>query len=368
MNGNIGDILEKKTHAMANSNYNKQKKNDPRNSMFQIFSPKKKNSKNLLNENPKDIFKANNNINSIISKNLKSIYDENKDDINNDNNNLFENIHSLIKKNRNSNKHLYDQTLLHIQNNSDKNMNKEMKNLLFPKNSLKKRLQNTQIIHSKNVLKKDSIVSKSLKSTAVHLTKKLDFISFNKKENKKADKKNSIKENRKKLKIKSVSYESKTPKNRSKNKSLGFVFNKKRNSSLFNNFNFNLKKPDVNYENEISKEEGKGFNDNLALQIKSDINGFITNNMNDNKNKGRRFSMNLLSNNSKSSSQSNSKLAAPRRSVFVDSPKKNMIIPTLKQIHNDITKTFLDSRIEKVKKELDEFEKNEVSEMISDFK
>ena len=180
MNGNIGDILEKKTHAMANSNYNKQKKNDPRNSMFQIFSPKKKNSKNLLNENPKDIFKANNNINSIISKNLKSIYDENKDDINNDNNNLFENVHSLIKKNRNSNKHLYDQTLFHIQNNSDKNMNKEMKNLLFPKNSLKKRLQNTQIIHSKNVLKKDSIVSKSLKNTA-HITKKLDFISINKK-------------------------------------------------------------------------------------------------------------------------------------------------------------------------------------------
>ena len=60
--------------------------------------------------------------------------------------------------------------------------------------------------------------------------------------------------------------------------------------------------------------------------------------------------MNLFSNNSKSSSQSNSKINAPRRSVFVDSPKKNMIIPTLKQINNDITKTFLDSRIEKVKK------------------
>ena len=97
--------------------------------MFQIFSPKKKNSKNLLiNENPKDIFKASNNINSIISKNLKSIYDENKNDINNDHNTLFENVHSLIKKNRNSNRHLYDQTLFYIQNNSDKNMNKESKN------------------------------------------------------------------------------------------------------------------------------------------------------------------------------------------------------------------------------------------------
>ena len=362
MNGNIGDILEKKTHAMANSNYNKQKKNDLRNSMFQIFSPKKKNSKNLLiNENPKDIFKASNNINSIISKNLKSIYDENKNDINNNHNTLFENVHSLIKKNRNSNRHLYDQTLFYIQNNSDKNMNKESKNLLFSKNSLKKKFQNSQIIHSKNLLKKENIVRKSFKNT-IQFTRKLDSISSDKKGDKKENEKDKIKEN---LKESKIGYECKTPKNRSKNKKPGFVINKKRNSSLFNNFNFNLKNPKENFESEILNGENKEFKDNsnnIDLKFKSGFKGIINNNIS----KNRRLSMNLFSNNSKSSSQSNSKINAPRRSVFVDSPKKNMIIPTLKQINNDITKTFLDSRIEKVKKELNEYEKNEVSEMISD--
>ena len=56
-----------------------------------------KNSKNVINNNPKDLFNANNKINSILSKNLKSILKENKD-------NLPKNTHApkenycLIKK------------------------------------------------------------------------------------------------------------------------------------------------------------------------------------------------------------------------------------------------------------------------------
>ena len=42
MNGNIGDILEKKAHAMANSNYNKQKKMTPEIVCFKYFHRKRK--------------------------------------------------------------------------------------------------------------------------------------------------------------------------------------------------------------------------------------------------------------------------------------------------------------------------------------
>ena len=44
-----------------------------------------------------------------------------------------------------------------------------------------------------------------------------------------------------------------------------------------------------------------------------------------------------------------------------------MIIPTLNQIHSAINKTIFETKIDKVKKDLQDFEKNEISEIISNF-
>ena len=80
---------------MVDFNCNNQRIRNPRKSMFQMFSPKK-NKKNSLDNSPKDIFKANNHLNLILSKNLKSIYNENQNE-NSKDAPLFENINSLIK-------------------------------------------------------------------------------------------------------------------------------------------------------------------------------------------------------------------------------------------------------------------------------
>ena len=127
----IENILQNRAQLRNNYDYNKPKRSSERKSMFQIFSPKKKNSRNLLSDNLKDIFNANNNINSTPPKNLKSIYNENKD-INKKNNCLYENANSLIRKNRNSNKYFYHQAL-NIQNNLKNNKGtNESSNLFFP--------------------------------------------------------------------------------------------------------------------------------------------------------------------------------------------------------------------------------------------
>ena len=87
-----------KAHPMVDFNYKiKDSKTPRRRSIFQILSPKK-NSKNLMmHNNPKEIFNANNKINSILSKNLKSIYNENKNNISSDNP-LYKSVNCLIKK------------------------------------------------------------------------------------------------------------------------------------------------------------------------------------------------------------------------------------------------------------------------------
>jgi len=83
---------------MVDFNCNNQRLRNPRKSMFQIFSPKK-NPNNSLNNNPKDMFNANNALNLILSRNLKTIYDENKSDISRDTP-LYENVNCLIKNNK----------------------------------------------------------------------------------------------------------------------------------------------------------------------------------------------------------------------------------------------------------------------------
>ncbi len=110
----LESVVQEKDQPMVDFNYNNQKANGARKSIFQIFTPK--NSKNVMNNNPKDLFNANNKINSILSKNLKSIFKENKDDLPK-NTHVFKDLNCLIKKSMDSNKYLYNQ-FLNLKNTS----------------------------------------------------------------------------------------------------------------------------------------------------------------------------------------------------------------------------------------------------------
>ena len=365
MNAYIGNILQNGAQLRDNFDYNKPKRASERKSMFQIFSPKKKNSRNLFSDILKDIFNANNNINSILSKNLKSIYNENKDIVGK-NNCLYDNVNSLIRKNRNSNKFYYHQAL-NIQNNSKNNKEtNESNNLFFPN---KKKFQNTAIINSKNLLKKEDITRNSIKKT-IDIGKKIDLFSLNKQPNKKENKKN-----KNGLNFNLDKFECKTPNNRIPRKKFGFFPNNKRKSSLLNNFNFNLKKPKIKYECETPKQKNNMFNkllfkdkDNALKDNKEKImlkSNKEAKNKESNKINRRRFSANIITTSTISSLQSNSIMTGSRHSSFIESPKHNMMIPTLKEINCTIKNSYIAKNMGKIKKELDDFENNEISEIIN---
>ena len=240
MNGLLsGSIIQKDSQNMVNFNYNAKKNRKARKSMFQIFSPKL-NSQNLFNHNPKDIFNANNNINSILSKNLKSIFDENQNEINNDVP-LFENVNCLIRKNKQSNRFLYNK---YLNNKSKKYKKKESI-------SLKKKFQNSVVIQSKNQIKSDTILKKSvgnsLKNTVSFSEKSLDFSPKDIPNTKRVNKLNSLSPKNK--------AECRTPNSKRSKQRKDYFDTNKRNSSMFNNFKFNLKKPQVNYESEFLKKK-----------------------------------------------------------------------------------------------------------------
>ena len=152
MNDFLGSFIQDRTQPMVDFNYNDQNVNRPKKSMFQMFTPK--NSKNSLNNNPKDLFNANNKINSILSKKLKSIYKESKNDLSNDNP-LFDNVNSLIKKSKDSNKFLYNK-FLNISNNNNQRLS-----------PIKNKFQKTAIIRPKSQLKGNTIIRKSIKKLLI---------------------------------------------------------------------------------------------------------------------------------------------------------------------------------------------------------
>ena len=344
---------------MVDFNYNNQNPNGKRKSIFQIFTPK--NSKNFINNNPKDLFNANNKTNSILSKNLKSIFKENKDDLPK-NTHIFNDLNFLIKKSMDSNRNLYNQ-FLNLKNTSyNYNINEH------ELDSHKSNFQKTAIVNPKSNLKGNTILRKSIKKT-VDVGKKVTFLedkNKNKKENEYIDKR-----------------ECRTPSNRS-SKMRPILFNsKKRNSSSINNIKFNLNKPKMNHDSDSLKHKNNEFNNffkfNELNAKKRRSSGFsnqfkskrkssflnkekkifnplnIGNNIND-----KRRSSNL-----KNIYKLNSKIKFSRYSFNDNSPERNMKIPTLKQINNAITKTFIGDRIGKVKQELNDLQDNEVAQIIS---
>ena len=351
----LESVVQEKDQPMVDFNYNNQKANGARKSIFQIFTPK--NSKNVMNNNPKDLFNANNKINSILSKNLKSIFKENKDDLPK-NTHVFKDLNCLIKKSMDSNKYLYNQ-FLNLKNTSFHN------NIYEPEfDSHQSSFQKTAIVKKNSKLRGNTILRKSIKKT-IDVGKKVTFFDEKyKKEDQFNDKR-----------------ECKTPTNRSTKIKPILLNSRKRNSSSLNNIKFNLNKHQINYKtdslkrksnesnsffkfNELNakKRRSSGFSSQFKRKRKSSFldrdkkifNPSYIGNMN------KRRSSNL-----KNIYKLNNKIKFSRYSFHNNSPEKNMKIPTLKQINNAITKTFIGDRIGKVKKELNDLQENEVAQIIS---
>jgi len=168
MNDFFENIIQEKAQPMVDFNYDNSPSRNPRKSMFRIFSKKSK-SISTSNNNPEDLFNANNKINTILSKNLKSIYKENKDDLSKDTP-IFQNVNCLIRRSQDSNKLLYNQ-YLNLQNNAY-NYNKKKSSELTIINN-KKMFQKTAIISAKKKLQ-DTIVRKSVRKT-IDIGKKVTF-------------------------------------------------------------------------------------------------------------------------------------------------------------------------------------------------
>ena len=132
-----------------------------------------------MNNNPKELYKASNKINSILSKNLRSIYNENKNDINQDNP-LFENVNCLIQKNTTSNKYLYNQMTNFKNNLNQKYHRKESNSNTFISNNSEKDFRDSTIIRKMEKLKKNNLFRTSIKNT--DFKKKLENLQTNKPE------------------------------------------------------------------------------------------------------------------------------------------------------------------------------------------
>ena len=352
-----GNITHKISQPMVDFKYNAQKNKGSRKNIVQIFSTKK-----IVNNNPKDIYNASNKINSIISKNLKSIIHENKNEITKDKP-LLDNVNCLIKKNSMSNKYLYNQ-IMNFRNNIKNNKFNIRDSINSPSSiNPEKKFRYSAIIQSKNKIKNDDLFRTSIKNNN-ELKKKLD----------------NLQQNKPKL-FGSIRNDTRISKNIKEKKILEI---KKGNSSKINRLKFTKKNLNNESESLYNKDEFKNlFKENSLIGKRHNSTCINQNNKNEefkekknrvlskkniraNLNK-RRFTAKMDNNKFNFSSKSKPKLKATRHSVFVkltNSPKKNMKIPTLQQINNAITKSYIESRIEKIRKELDDLDHNDVSEML----
>ena len=342
-----GNIAHKMDQTLVDFKYKNQKSKSSRKSMFQMFSPKK-----IINYNPKDIFNASNKINSILSKNLKAIYHETKNEITNEKP-LFNNVKSLIKKNSITNNYIYKQM---INNKSDSNNFNNSTIQKMPE----KQFRNSAILQTRNKIKNDNLFRTSIKEP-ININNQKDNLPKKKANLLFGSKIVSDKKIHKHVKIKN------------------------RNSSKLNNFNFTKQQTNNETGSLISSKEklNKIFKENSIIK-KRHISTFVSplnnaqespkshekrgrvlskKNIRANLNK-RRYTVKHVNNKFSFSSKSKPKIKAARHSVYVNNQQKNMKIPTLQQINSAITKSFIENRIENIKKELDDLDHNEISEII----
>ena len=311
--GILGNIRENNDQPLVDFNYNKQKNRGARKSMFQVFSPKINLKKNM-NNNPRELFKASNIINLILSKNLKSIFNENKNEINQDIP-LYENVNCMIQRNNNSNKFLYNQILNFKKELNNKKYVRKESNNTFISNNSGKEFRDSTLIRKMDKYKKNNLFQTSIKSGS-ELKKKLEKFQSNNSDN-------SFISNQTDSRITNNIKEKKN------------YTMKKRNSSFANSFKFNRK---------FSPSQGA---ESFLLKEKERLSKFFK----DSPTNARKLFSNALKD--------------AGRSLFINSTQKNMKIPTLRQINSAVAKTLISSKIEGAKKELDDFNNNEISEIIS---
>ena len=363
----FGNIIQNKAQPMVDFNCNNQRLRNPRKSMFQIFSPKK-NPNNSLNNNPKDMFNANNALNLILSRNLKTIYDENKSDISRDTP-LYENVNCLIKNNKKNNQNNYKKFL------NTKKMSYNLPNNFYNQlkaHNIKKEFHHSEIIHSKSKLMNDLSGRNSVKKT-LNIGKKVNFLELHHQREKE----------REKEKEKEKKYSSLIEKHDSQKKKPILLNAKKRYSSPSNKNKLNLKKSQINFssaiyqannEYTINNEGQRGSCPNITkiTQCGRKPRKSCYNNKDMKKTFLSLKYKNLNLNKKRSSSNSNFKMSIKikdknykRNSIFEDPPEKNLQIPTLKQINNSLNKTFIGSRLDLAQEELKNLENNEVTQIIN---
>ena len=358
----LGETAEKKPPLMVDFNYNTQRKKGSRKKILQIVSSKL-NPKQALNSNPKDIFKANNKINSILSKNLKSIYEEVRVEKNMDQP-LYKNVNSLIKKNNNTNRFMYNQIMNFNSNSSRTNLRNEY-------------FQNSGDILN-NLNRYDSLFKTSIIKSP-NLKNQINYsppVSINSSQNYGTGIFNSIKimKSQENKKISSSKFNNNKNLNKNSGQSHGFepLFGKehpkltkrisnslianKRNHSNKIRFNFNFNTSNTDNSPSKGSKGSKANTNNYSFNSFANQNAKISPKLSP----GR---------NLKITQNSIKKLKARKQKSLNTRPsRKRLPIPTLGNLTGAVTKTYIESQMETIRKELDDFEKDEVTEMINKLK
>ena len=357
----MGDITRKAMGLVDFTLNNKQGNKSSRRSVFQVFSPKM-NPKNTLNQNQKEIFNATNNINSILSKNLKSLFQENKNDISQDIP-LYQNVDCLIKKNNNSNRLMFNKIV------NKNNLKRKQTDGTFIHNMSEDIFKNTDI---RRFLKANSISRTSIKKMD-ELRKQLDSSSPLSKFNKKPISKfSSYKKRLSKLFNEQIINKTKK----------GF---KKRNSTYDEDLILAINNSDPQKIIKENQNNSQGNKSSFFRQNFNFNNGKKSNNTNiSNNNEIKDLDTNNTNNNIKIYPNTNRKRFSlkmdkadytsyrniiPKRvhrhSISSGSSMDSMRMPTLKQIGTNLTQTFIADKLKSIQKELDDYDNNEISEILN---
>ena len=333
----IGDFTGRNSKKIVDFTYYIQNKRNSHRRSIQFFTPKVHIKKEINHNNPQEMFNATNNINLILSKKLVTIYKENKQEISQTP--VYKNINCLLKRNNDSNIYLYNKMVNY------KNINNNKKKSLY-NHSSDKIMRNSRVINSNKYLTS----SDSLSLTSVKLTEELQKQFENSKI--KSDYKTNSQNNETRIQ---------------KNTKFGFLNNhkfglknKKKNSrtnakALIKRHNSECVSPTRNYffnKNNLRKKQNS-FANNLNSKRFSVKSNFHFNKFNKNFKNIKPYI--------------NTKMKSPRHSIFAFSPKRNMKISELKYSNNPSTHSLIASQMESIRKELENFEKNEISEIINNF-
>ena len=387
----FGDFTGRNSKQMVDFTYFMQNNKGTHRRSIQIFTPKAHN-KNEINNNPQEMFNASNNINLILSKNLASIYKENKENKQEITHTpLYKNVNCLLKKNNDSNIYLYNKMLNYQNNNniqSSINNNflyNNKKKSMFSSNSDKGKLSSEIFNSNKHMTNSDSLFRSSIKLSEEvkrHFEGSQIKSDYKKSSNRSGTRLHNI--------IKDINPDQvKDMKNEFLNNQKSSIKIKKKNfgtNAIFGKDENELKKllkenikSHKGYNSEFV-EQNQNFNSNIKNQsnlcsIKNK--SLFANASNKNNNmlnqnvKSRRYSfksnLNQFNNNFKINTNFNTKEKTPRHSNFTFSPKKKMNIPEIKQSNNPMTHTLIASQLESIRKELENFEKNEITEIMNDF-